>query len=319
MSPLQRRMKQIEAARKKTTKSYFDADAFAEAMEDWTWPLHMIDFETAMVALPFHKGTHPYQGIAFQFSHHVFHANGMVEHKDQFLHFTAGEYPNLEFIRSLKNALSKDDGTIFRYHNHENTYLLMIKSQLANKEWDITEKERVSLIRFITDITRVKVDKKNYDHGKRSMVDLHELTRRVYFPPSAGGSISLKYILPAIIKDSGFLKEKYGKPDLYGKNKSMPSLNFEDQVWIESKHDCNPYKTLPPVFEGYSNDSLDQLVASLDRIADGGAAMTAYNYLQFSHIDPGQKAMLEKSLYQYCELDTLAMVMLLEGYMNWGN
>ncbi len=48
-------------------------------MSSWVYPLHFIDFETTMVALPFNKGRKPYEGIAFQFSHHVIQEDGEVE------------------------------------------------------------------------------------------------------------------------------------------------------------------------------------------------------------------------------------------------
>jgi hypothetical protein len=52
----------------------------------------------------------------------------------------------------------------------------------------------------------------------------------------------------------------------------------------------------------------------MDGLADGGAAMTAYNYLQFSEIPLEQRKSISTSLLRYCELATLAMVMLVEGW-----
>jgi hypothetical protein len=42
--------------------------------------------------------------------------------------------------------------------------------------------------------------------------------------------------------------------------------------------------------------------------------MTAYNYLQFSDIPVEQRKSISDALLRYCELDTLAMVMLVEGW-----
>ena len=64
---------------------YFDAAWFASQMRTWRYPFHMIDFETCTVALPFFAGMRPYESIAFQFSHHIVHADGRIEHKDQAL------------------------------------------------------------------------------------------------------------------------------------------------------------------------------------------------------------------------------------------
>jgi hypothetical protein len=47
-------------------------------------------------------------------------------------------------------------------------------------------------------------------------------------------------------------------------------------------------------------------------ICEGGAAATAYARLQFESLAPDARKNLEQALLRYCELDTLAMVMLYE-------
>ena len=49
-----------------------------------------------------------------------------------------------------------------------------------------------------------------------------------------------------------------------------------------------------------------------ERVADGGAAMTAWAYMQFAEMSDTERDALCGMLKQYCELDTLAMVMILE-------
>jgi hypothetical protein len=146
------------------------------------------------------------------------------------------------------------------------------------------------------------------------MIDLYQLVLKYYYSPLAKGSNSLKQILPAIISDSEYLRTKYGSSGVYGKKKTVRSLNFDDHVWIKPEYGNNPYKMLPRVFEDYDQDTLDLLVKDMDELADGGTAMTAYNYLQFSEIPIDQRKKIIESLLKYCELDTLAMVMLLEGW-----
>jgi hypothetical protein len=308
LTPHERRMEQIKRTVLKTTDSYFDADGLREEMESWTFPLHMIDFETSAVAIPFFKGLRPYEGVAFQFSHHIIDKDWNVRHETQFLSFEPNKFPNFDFLRQLKNALSKDDGTIFRYHNHENSFLNMIYRQLQRREDAPNDKEELK--EFILEITH---DKASEHEGPRDMVDLYKLVLRYYYSPLAKGSNSLKQILPAIIAESEFLRTKYGQPGIYGRGKQVQSLNFEDHVWIQPEFGNNPYKTLPRVFEEYNPETLDMLVKDMDGLADGGAAMTAYNYLQFSEIPLAQRNSIRESLLRYCELDTLAMVMLLEG------
>ncbi len=307
--PHERRMEQINRVKENTNESYFDGDGLKREMESWKFPLHMIDFETSSVAIPFFKGLHPYEGVAFQFSHHTIDENWKIKHATQYISFELGKFPNFEFVQNLKDALSKDKGTIFRYHNHENTYLNFITRQLRTHPSAPPNKKE--LIEFINGITHDKAEER---WGERDMVDMYDLVLRYYYPPFAKGSNSLKQILPAIILESDFLKDKYGKSGVYGKGKEVESLNFEDHIWISPDKNNNPYETLPRVFQEYDPETLDLLVRDFDNLADGGSAMTAYNYLQFSEIPEGQRQSIRDSLFRYCELDTMAMVMLLEGW-----
>ena len=195
----------------------------------------------------------------------------------------------------------------------------MISRQINDGTAKVDNSERDELIEFINSITRYKSDNKTkWIEGSRNMIDLLELVKRYYYSPGTGGSNSLKQVLPAIIRDSKFLLEKYSKPGAYGKNLPVKSLNFDDHVWIQKEKKNDPYKTLPPVFDGMERETLDNLVNNFEGLADGGAAITAYSYLQYSHVPDDQKLMIADALYRYCELDTLAMVMLVEGWMNWG-
>ncbi len=314
--PLERRMTQVIKVRDNDTSSYFEATGLKDEMYKWTYPLHFIDFETSMVALPFHKGLKPYQGIAFQFSHHVMHENGTVEHKSQFLATEPGVYPNYDFVRALKHELENDQGTIFRYHNHENSYLNMIATQLETNP--DAPADAVALVEFIRKITHRKIGKDTVC-GERNMVDLYELVLQYYYSPNSKGSNSLKQILPAVIKDSAYLRQKYGTKGMYGKELAVKSLNFDDHVWIDPNKNHDPYKTLPAVFDNYNREVLDELIKDFDEVGDGGAALTAYNYLQFAEVPHEQRALIADALLRYCELDTLAMVMIVEGWREMMN
>src|SRR5436190_96255 len=83
----------------------------------------------------------------------------------------------------LKEALSKDAGTIFRYHNHENTYLNFICRQLQTHSNAPPNKNE--LIEFINSITHNKAEGRR---GERNMVDLYDLVLKYYYSPSAKGS-----------------------------------------------------------------------------------------------------------------------------------
>ena len=92
--------------------------------------LHLIDFETSAVAIPFNAGRRPYEQIAFQFSHHILFQDGRINHVSQYISNEPGVFPNFVFVRHLKQDLEKDNGSIFRYATHENTILNAISKQL---------------------------------------------------------------------------------------------------------------------------------------------------------------------------------------------
>jgi hypothetical protein len=316
----ERKLVQIEMARSGTGTPHLLSNELKAEMATWKFPYHFIDFETSRVAIPFYKGGHPYYQVAFQFSHHTMDEYGNVEHAGEWINFKKGEYPNFEFIRTLKKELEGDEGTIFRYSHHENTVLKDILWQLKQS----AESDKEELIAFIELIT---YDKDSNRKGSRNMVDLIEVLKRYYIHPDMKGSNSLKVVLPAVLNSSSYLQDKYGKradnQPVYGNQ--IPSKNFsEGKVWAvqdENGRYKDPY-TLLEQFNvgGLTSDELNEQFGTGDdgfgeeTIKDGGAAMMAYQELQFSHVPDERRESIRKALLRYCELDTLAMVMLVEGW-----
>lgn len=243
------------------------------------------------------------------------HEDGRVEHKNQFLDATPGVCPNVKFLRALKAALSGDEGTIFRWADHENSVLLQLRRQMME---DLEPPEDAAiLIAFIEHITSREMDGTKV-HGPRTMVDLRRIAERYYFHPDTGGSSSLKKVLPAVMKSSASLKAIYGSP-VYG-TAEMPSLNFTSPVvwWQEAEHAVvDPYKLLPPVFPELDVQEQERQENSLPpEIREGGSAMAAFALLQSSELRASERAEIVAALLRYCELDTLAMVMTLQAFRN---
>ena len=265
-----------------------------------------------MVAIPFFKGRKPYEQTAFQFSHHIVYEDLTIEHKGQYLCQEKGKFPNFEFVRALKSELDDDDGSVFRYAAHENTVLNQILTQLNETNTSGAE-DKNELIGFIKSVTH------GANHqGEREMIDLLELVKKFYYHPVMSGSNSLKYVLPAVLNSSEYIQTKYSQP-IYGKTSDIKSLNFDDG-WVWLKKDCegriiNPYKLLPPLFEGVDDDQIEEFVTKND-IQDGGAAMTAYAKMQFTQISDAERDLIAEGLLKYCELDTLAMVLIWEYWNN---
>lgn len=301
---------QVDKVKRGDDSPWIDGDGLSAEISKWKYPLHFIDFETSRMALPCHRGMPPYMQVAFQFSHHIVDKNGQVRHAGQWIEPRAGVFPSFEFVRALKKQLETDNGTIFRYATHENSVLRDIRGQLAGS----AEPDRLELMRWIDGITEYKPDgAKQKDpkiRGSRNMVDMRTLVVDHHYDPATHGSNSIKDILPAIIGSSEVLRHRYGQA--LGQS-GIHSLNCPaDWVWVRPELGSNPYASLPPVFEGFDQESLSEYVQGLDELDDGGAAMIVYGKLQYCDLQDAERDAIRSALLRYCELDTLAMVMLYE-------
>ena len=314
VSVSERQWLQVEKAQTNDPTVWFDKTGLKTEMKKWVFPLHFIDFETTRVAIPFNSGRHPYEAIAFQFSHHVVEEGGGVEHKGQFLNTKPGEFPNYEFVRALKNELEQDKGSIFRYATHENSTLTAIFKQLEADPAPPTDAKELKA--FIKSITTSTSDSTEQWEGNRSMIDLWGMVKRFYYAPDTNGSNSIKKVLPAVLAHSKFLQQYYSKP-VYGTVDGIPSKNFKEQVWIKFQDGqiVDPYKQLPKMFQDVSSKDFLKLDGLDDELREGGAAMTAYARLQFEDLSDPVRREIESALLRYCELDTLAMVMIYQAWV----
>ncbi|HJO94565.1 MAG TPA: DUF2779 domain-containing protein [Victivallales bacterium] len=291
---------------------FISPDLYTE-INKWKYPLHFIDFETTMTAIPFNDNKRPYEQIAFQFSCHTLYKNGEVKH-DEFLASEPGAFPNFKFVAALKNVLDKDDGTIFRYAPHENTVLKQIQLQMEEKLINdgLNDKDNLNeLIEWIDTITQWKVDKVPF-FGIRNMVDLLKMVKEYYYHPRMGGKNSIKVVLPSVLSASSFLKEKYSKPLKFGTNLKGMTVWEVDK---EKNEPVNPYKKLPSVFQDIDiGDDIELIMDADGDIREGGAALTAYARMQFSEMTSLEREAIAGALLKYCELDTLAMVMIYEHW-----
>jgi len=310
LSRSERQWLQIERTINNDQSPHFDLENLREELASWYFPLNFIDFETTAVAIPFMAGMHPYEQLAFQFSHHIVFEDGRVEHYNEYLNTEIGAFPNFDFIRALKDSLSVNKGSIFRYHNHENTIVNVIYDQLRNSD----ETDKQELLDFIETISHNTDRNAKSWRGARDMIDLQKTVVNYYYDPVTNGSNSIKAILPAVLTSSEYLQEKYQQPLA---NLDLTSKNFDDShvfLKMENGNPISPYKALPPIFEGWDYEQLEEVASNLSEIKDGGAALFAYAKLQFPEVKPEERAAINNGLLRYCELDTLAMVMIYEYF-----
>lgn len=311
LSTSQRQWMQVSGQWQGGGDFFIDRDYMRREMAAWTFPLHFIDFETARVAIPFFARQHPYANIAFQFSHHRVDRNGRVTHAHEFLSTARGVSPNYDFVRALQAAVGRE-GTIFMWTAHENTTLRAILAELdddPNAPGDAEE-----LREFMLSITR-----DGERAGLRAMYDMCVMARKAFFHPDTQGSSSIKKVLPAVMAASDFLRERYGQP-IYGAPGGIPSLNFVAQQWWQKRTGAsvNPYDLLTKVFDDLPPEALASLEADGEmEIAGGGAATTAWARFQFEEAATLERDKVADALRRYCELDTLAMVMIYEAWREW--
>ena len=146
------------------------------------------------------------------------------------------------------------------------------------------------------------------------MLDLWDIEKKYYYNPLTKGSNSLKSVLPSALAKSEFLQKKYSKPI---NQINLTSKNFpEDHIWLILDEGAvrDPYKILPSVFEGWTEDQIETTLSDIEDISNGGAALIAYGKLQYTDMTQNEIDELTNSLLKYCELDTLAMVMLYEHF-----
>jgi hypothetical protein len=275
-------------------------DELFDKMADWKFPLHFIDFETNMMAIPFNAGRKPYEQIAFQFSCHTYYEDGTIIH-DEWVNAEQGKFPNYQFVRALKSVLDKDEGSVFRFADHENTVLNQVRNQMLDEADN-------SLQDIIDWIPTIAVVNKEEPPPKRNMVDMLKLVQKHYYQKDMGGSNSIKQVLPTVLTHSEFLKDKYSKALGYGTHLIGKTIWQKKDGKVQ-----DPYKQLPPIYEDL-DQTQDSYLDEKGNIRDGGAALMAYSYLQFSDLDEERRQAITKGLLRYCELDTLAMVMIYEHW-----
>ena len=295
--------KRVNESLNKPVNFYLDVDNLRDEMLEWKFPLHFIDFETCTSALPFTKGRHPYEQIAFQYSHHIIYSDGKIEHKSEYINAEPGMFPNYDFVRSLKKDLEFDNGSVFKYATHENSILNAIYDQLIDSD----ETDKNELMDFIQSVTNKKENNKLIWRGERDMIDMCDLVKKYFYDSYMKGSNSIKVVLPAVIKICEFVNKKYSKK--IGEINTT-SLNFSnDHVWIQDGN-LDPYSSLPiPDFS-----TITKPVGDINKLNNGGDALTAYAKIQYLEMSSQERKIIKESLLKYCELDTLAMVMIYEFF-----
>lgn len=107
-------------------------------LRDLEFPLHFVDFETVMPALPVFVGTSPHRAVPVQWSMHVLHEDGRLEHAEYLVSDTSVE-PSAEFFTTLFEALGQH-GTFVHYSPYERTQLVDIAVRLPELRQQLVDR-----------------------------------------------------------------------------------------------------------------------------------------------------------------------------------
>ena len=142
----------------------------AEFMRSLAYPRYYFDFETISFAIPIWPGTRPYEALPTQFSCHVEHSDGILEHFE-FLD-VSGEPPMRRCAEAVIEHLG-DSGPVLVYTTYENRIL----GWMASAYPDLAPALNAILGR---------------------VVDLFPPVKAGYYHPDQRGSWSIKAVVPTI-------------------------------------------------------------------------------------------------------------------------
>jgi len=289
----ERMLIQIENTRNGT--EWLDRDAIADEISQWRYPLHFVDFETSSSPLPHHSGMRPYEVVPFQWScHTIAEPNAEPTHCD-YLN-TVAHHPGIELLDRLRCAVGTS-GTVLIWSKYELTQLKNLKTRLQDEPKDV----QADLIDWVSRLIRSADDANT--PGTARIVDQHDLVVKHWFHPLMQNRTSLKVALPSALDAA-----PRGRIDEW-----LAELGFTAPE--TGARPENPYKLLPsfniPGLPGEESSEGERV-----SVEDGVEAMYAYRDMLYgrymNRLDQHQK--IREVLLRYCQLDTLAQVIVWEHW-----
>lgn len=283
-----RRVLQVTKAKGEPVPHEIIKPQLLKELKQWEYPLHFLDFEAGSFAVPIRAGRNPYHQVVFQYSCHTLYPDGSLEH-NQWVHTGDDTYANFKLISELKKIPEFTNGTIIHYSGFERSALRRVLSELKQDSDQVPNSSE--LIAWLEGIV---LGGSGNTPKKPLMADMGRLVKNYYYNAEMEDSLSIKDILITVMKISPLLRKRFSKP--------YNSSNFEDVIWWQQEREelKSPYEIL--------------LEERGKAIGQGTEAMVAYGRLRTELDNESEREKLVDGLLSYCELDTLAMVMI---YLHW--
>ena len=168
--------KQSQAVRNhKSGVTHIDKEAIKAFVDTLSYPIYHLDFETFQQAIPEWNGISPFMQIPFQYSLHIEHEDGTLEHRE----FLAvdGADPRALLARKLCEDVPRDVTVL--------TYNMSFEKGVINKlalEYEVYSSHLLAIHDNIKDLMTL-------------------FQQKHYVTPSMNGSYSIKYVLPALVPE----------------------------------------------------------------------------------------------------------------------
>lgn len=158
----------------KLKSNHIDREAIRDFLQDISYPLYFLDFETYAPAIPLYDNSRPYQQIPFQYSLHI-NERGQSKLKHCKFLGMPQEDPRRELIEQLLKDIG-DDGSILAYNSGFETRIL----KELMRDFPEYEDQIDNVIKRIVDL-------------------MAPFQKRFYYTPEMKGSYSIKTVLPALV------------------------------------------------------------------------------------------------------------------------
>ncbi|BEG57242.1 DUF2779 domain-containing protein [Helicobacter sp. NHP21005] len=216
-------------------KAHIDQKEIKKFLETIRYPAYHLDFETYKPAIPPFDGTKPHGQVPFQYSIHIDHGDGKLEHRE-FL-AECGSDGRLALAEQLIQDIPQDACVL--------AYNAAFEKNVLKDLADLLEAQHQQVVKALLAI-------------KENILDLMiPFKEGHYYDPKMVGSYSIKSVLPALVPD----------------------------------------------FERAYED--------LELVHKGTEAMVIY--AKMPSMPKEQQEQTKQALLEYCKLDTLAMVKVLEA------
>ncbi|MFA9374773.1 MAG: DUF2779 domain-containing protein [Poseidonibacter sp.] len=159
----------------KSKEIFINKEKIKEFVDTLTYPIYHLDFETFQQAIPEFKGIRPYAQIPFQYSLHIEHKDGTLEHKEYLA--KDGIDPREQIAKSLCEHIPSNM-TVLAYN-------MSFEKGVIKKLSDLYPALSTHLLSI-----------------NENMKDLMiPFQKKYYVTPSMNGSYSIKYVLPALVPE----------------------------------------------------------------------------------------------------------------------